>query len=122
VKLELDENLGTRRREILPQAGHDVATVAEQKLGGAEDGELIEVCRQEERCLVTLDLDFANPLSFPPKNYSGIAVLRHPARATTEHLLTLVKTLVRALESESIVGHLWVVEAGPIRIHQEPNP
>lgn len=122
MKLKLDENLGVRGREILLQGGHDVATVAEQKMTGSEDCELIEICRQEERCLVTLDLDFANPLSFPPRNYFGIAVLRLPARATAEYLLTLVRTFARALESETIAGHLWVVEVGRIRIHQEPNP
>jgi len=30
----------------------------------------------KNRCIVTLDLDFLNPLVFPPEDYSGIAVLR----------------------------------------------
>jgi hypothetical protein len=32
MKLKLDENLGERCRELFAAAGHDVATVLEQKL------------------------------------------------------------------------------------------
>jgi len=33
-------------------------------LNKAEDAALIDLCRQEGRAIVTLDLDFANPLRF----------------------------------------------------------
>lgn len=67
MRLKLDENLGARGAELLRAAGHDVATVYEQKLGSANDVRVLEVCVGEKRCLVTLDLDFANPLAFPPE-------------------------------------------------------
>lgn len=66
MKLKLDENIGQRGVQLLHQAGHDVATVVEQGLKSAFDSDLIEVCRTEGRCLVTLDLDFSNPLRFNP--------------------------------------------------------
>jgi predicted nuclease of predicted toxin-antitoxin system len=78
MKLKLDENLGQRGRDILSAAGHDMATVASQSLEKAEDAKLIECCRREKRAMVSLDLDFANPLHFRPSKYFGIAVLRLP--------------------------------------------
>lgn len=62
MKLKLDENQGERGRQVLSAAGHDVCTVAVQKLEGAADAELLRRCAAEQRALVTLDLDFANPL------------------------------------------------------------
>jgi predicted nuclease of predicted toxin-antitoxin system len=52
--------------------------VPEQSLGSATDDALVEACRAEGRALATLDLDFANPLRFPPERYPEIAVFRPP--------------------------------------------
>jgi hypothetical protein len=52
----------------------------------ASDAALIAACTAEARCLVTLDLDFANPLRFPPAGYAGI-----------------------------VVGKLWIIEPGRVR-------
>jgi predicted nuclease of predicted toxin-antitoxin system len=119
MKLKLDENLGKRGREILSAAGHDVATVASQSLEKAEDSKLIECCRREKRALVSLDLDFANPLHFRPSDYSGIAVLRVPRRPSHEDLLRAIRTLAAGIERENLEGKLWIVEAGRIRVFQE---
>ena len=78
MKIKLDENLGNRGAEILRAAGYSVTTVVEEGLTSASDDRLIEVCRSEGKCLVTLDLDFGNPLRFDPSRYSGIVVLRLP--------------------------------------------
>ena len=80
MKLKLDENLGKRGQSIFQEAGHDVSTVAQQQLGGATDEELIEQCRSEARGLVSLDLDFANPLRFQPSDPSQPCAL--PRRQT----------------------------------------
>ena len=70
MRFKLDENFGTRTQHIFRGAGHDVQTVREEALRGASDWHLYEVCCAEQRCLVTLDLDFADVTRFPPEKTS----------------------------------------------------
>jgi hypothetical protein len=121
LRLKLDENLGRQAATLLRDAGHDVSTVVEQHLASSPDEDVIGVCRQEGRCLVTLDLDFANPLRFNPREYSGIAVLRLPPRSSANDLLKALGTLVGGLSRSEIAGRLWIVQIGVLREYQPDN-
>jgi len=119
VRFKLDEMLGTRAAGLFREAGHDAVTVAEEGLTASTDRGLIDTCRDEGRCLVSLDMDFGNPLRFRPRDYAGIAVLRLPSRLTPGHVRILVTTLIRGLARDSIEGNLWIVEPGRIRKYLE---
>jgi predicted nuclease of predicted toxin-antitoxin system len=121
MKLKLDENLGRRVAALFRQQGHDVSTVPAQGFCSAHDRVLIETCRSEQRCLVTLDLEFGNSLLFRPSAYAGIAVLRLPPKPTPEDLVGLVETLLDGLAHGSLEGKLWIVQRGRIREYQEPD-
>jgi hypothetical protein len=96
-----------------------VETVAREKLSGTSDARRFEIRIAECRCLISLDLDFADVLRFPPHNMPGIAVLRPPRIASLSLLTGLVRSLLAALQTASITGRLWVVEAGRIRVYEE---
>jgi hypothetical protein len=113
--IKLDENLGERGRRMFEHAGHDVMTVGDEGLAGAADPRVIDVCKAERRCLVTLDLDFSNPFVFPPEHYAGIAVLRLSRHPKPGILYQSVATLVSALAHRPIAGKLWIVEHHRIR-------
>lgn len=121
MKLKLDENLNERGIALLAAEGHDVSTVVLQKMQAAVDRVVIEACRKEGRALVTLDLDFANPLNFRPSQYPGIAVLRLPKKASAADLLSVIHTLCDGLKHNSLAGKLWIVEKGRIRVYQQDD-
>jgi len=118
MRFKLDENFGTRTREIFRSAGHDIQTVLEQNLQGCSDQHLYEVCRSENRCLVTMDLDFADIIRFPPMMANGIIVIRIRRTPNIAILEQLIHQVLHTIEQRSVNGELWIVEFGRIRIHQ----
>lgn len=114
MKLKLDENIDLRLVPLLARAGHDVATVKDEGLLGSHDDDIFRAAVAEGRALVTLDLDFSNPLRFPPSGTAGVVVVR-PGRP----LLPLVEATLTAalprLGQEQVRGKLWIVEPGRIR-------
>jgi predicted nuclease of predicted toxin-antitoxin system len=118
VKFKLDENFGTRTQRLFLAAGHDAYTVESQGLCGCPDRQLFEACGAEGRCLVTLDVDFADVTRFPPDRSAGVVVLRLPRNPTLPALESLVDAFLRSVGNRPFAGRLWIVEPGRIRVHQ----
>ena len=66
MTFKLDENLGPSLAAPLRDAGYDVQTVIDERLGGASDQDVYEAVCREGRCLITLDLDFSDPIRLTP--------------------------------------------------------
>lgn len=119
MRIKLDENIGLKFAEPLRASGHDVASVAQQGMASASDRALIDTCRKEGRCLVTLDVEFGNPLLFDPSKYAGIALVRLPRVWAPTALVACMTTLAPALGERPVQGRLWIVQPGRIREYQQ---
>lgn len=117
MKFKLDENLSPELTFLFSQAGHEVHTVLEERLSGAKDDRLFARCIEEGRVLVTLDLDFSNPLRFPPEGTPGVIVLR-PVSTANVHIKALIAASLPSFKEEALHGTLWIVEPGRIRVHE----
>jgi predicted nuclease of predicted toxin-antitoxin system len=116
MNIKLDENLGDIRiSSRLTLAGHDVATFRQQGLTSAPDKELIEVCRQEERCLITLDRGFGNRIQYKPNDYAGIVLIRLPPNASFTDRVKAIDALILALDRADVNGKLWIVKDGIVQ-------
>ena len=115
MQFKIDENLHSDSADLLRQHGHDALTVHEQGLRGGADSDIADVCRQEERAIVTLDLDFSDIRDYPPENYHGIIVLRLNDQSRAS-VLNVLGRIIPMFESESPVGRLWIVDEHQVRI------
>ncbi len=118
MKFKIDENLPNEIIEVLNAAGHNAMSVQDQNLSGAEDAAIASHVAQEERCLITLDLGFADIRAYPPALYSGFVVLRSK-KQDKQTVLSLLDGVVPLLASENLAGMLWIVEEGRVRIRGE---
>ena len=117
LRFKIDENLPEEVAGLLRAAGHDVRTVFDQEMVGAPDASIAQVCRQEQRAVVTLDTDFANIQNYPPRAHAGIIVLRLQ-RQDKAHVLRVLARIVPQLEAEALPGTLWIVDENRIRIRE----
>ncbi len=121
MKLKLDENFDRRLVPLLAAEGHDVDTVVAEGLSGSDDTAIYAACQAAGRALITLDLDFSNPLRFPPAATEGIIVVRLRRPVLSVIQATLVSVLPQ-LKTQPLKGTLWIVEPGRIRVHEPQEP
>lgn len=75
---------------------------------------LIAFATGEDAVLLTLDLDFANILDYPPADYGGIIVMRYTVQAETEIDMTL-QTALTDLYRDDLRGVLVIIAPGKYR-------
>lgn len=65
LRFKLDENFSSSLTKLFAVQGYDAESVLDEQLSGVPDTDIYDVCKQENRCLVTFDTDFAKYSSFP---------------------------------------------------------
>ncbi|GEM85751.1 DUF5615 family PIN-like protein [Meiothermus granaticius] len=65
MRILLDENIPTRIYWWLTTQGHEVTTAREVGLAGCSDYVLYRYVESQDCVLITLDLDFSDPMRFP---------------------------------------------------------
>jgi predicted nuclease of predicted toxin-antitoxin system len=117
MRFKVDENMPIEAAEALRRAGHDAATVLEQRHGGGTDAQLAAFCQREGRILITLDMDFADIRAYPPAEFPGLVVLRL-RQQDKPYVLSVVAGMMRLLDREPLERHLWIVEETRVRIRE----
>jgi predicted nuclease of predicted toxin-antitoxin system len=117
ARFKVDENLPREAQALLHSAGHDAQTVHDEGLVGHPDATILDVCLNEDRVLITLDLDFSDIRQYPPSSHRGIWVLR-PETQSIENTLLVLKGALALVSDEPTAQRLWIVEPGRVRIRE----
>ena len=117
ARFKVDENLPREVQALLLNAGHDAQTVHDERLVGHSDAQILDVCLNEDRVLVTLDLDFSDIRQYLPLSHRGIWVLR-PETQSIDNTLSVLKGALALVADEPTTNRLWIVEPGRVRIRE----
>ena len=115
IKFKTDENMPHGAISLLRSAGYNAMSVYEQSLVGYKDRAIADICRKENRVIITLDLDFSDIRTYPPNQYDGIIVLRIHDQCKRS-VLALLRRVLQFLKDNPCRNQLWLVEEDRIRI------
>ena len=115
MPFKIDENLPVELAELLQSIGHDAMMVYDQQLQGKPDSLISEICKEENRAIITLDVGFADIRRYPPVEFAGLIGLRLKNQDKYS-ILQVFQQVMSLLEKEPLVGHLWIVEEQKVRI------
>jgi predicted nuclease of predicted toxin-antitoxin system len=119
MKLLLDQGLPLSAAALLRDAGIDTIHVGEIGMSQAEDAEIIEKARVEERVVVTLDADFHTLLALneaASPSVIRVRIERLRAQALRDLLLMVIAECQEDLEQGAAIA----VEPNRIRIRRLP--
>jgi predicted nuclease of predicted toxin-antitoxin system len=95
------------------ERGHDAETVRGQGHAGNPDTDIFNLCREERHVLVTADRGFGNIAEYPPRETSGIIVIR-PRPYNFASASRLVETVLDYIDSReagvSLQSRLLVID------------
>ena len=103
----------------LRDQGHDVTHLREEGLQRAEDSDVLEKARTEDRILLTLDLDFGYLMAISGQSLPSMVIFRlgnESAEVVTQRLTDTLTVCISDLEQ----GAIATVSEDKIRVRHLP--
>ena len=115
MRVKLDENITRQAKALFEQHGHECDAVEDEGLAGSADRRIMDVCRSEDRLLVTFDVGFGDVRAYPPSSHAGVVLLRLRDQRLSGVLGPLRK-LLRSHDVDELRGRLVVVTEERVRV------
>jgi predicted nuclease of predicted toxin-antitoxin system len=111
IRFLIDENVRKEVAEFLKLCGHDVLVVS----SGAKDEEIARLAKQTKRIILTHDQHFADILTYPPEEYSGIIRIKiHPP--TSHAIIKALKDFLPQISRDKLDKKLVILEKEGFRL------
>ncbi len=111
----LDHCVPRRYLGLLQAWGYDANAMTDHIPADAPDSDVIALAAELDAVLLTVDLDFANILDYPPADYGGIVVMRYDAADEAAVDATL-QTALADLYRDDLKGVLVIVSPTRYRV------
>lgn len=119
MKLLLDQGLPRSSTERLRRAGIDAVHVGELGLSAAEDAAILQLGRDQDRVVVTLDADFHTLLALSVASSPSVIRFRIEG-LRSEELANLLQSVLSQCATDLQRGAAVTVQVGRIRIRHLP--
>lgn len=111
----LDHCVPRRYLGLLRGWGYQASLISDHIPPDSPDTAVIALAGRLDAALLTIDLDFANILDYPPADYGGIVVLRYHIQDEAE-LDTTLQSALADLYRDDLRGVLVIVSPGRYRV------
>src|SRR4051794_4183120 len=113
----VDQCVPRKFLRLLNDWGYQTYSVTEYIAANSSDQDVIALAQKLDAVLLTIDLDFANVIDYPPANYQGIIVARYEIH--DEVLLTsTLKQMLTTLYRDELRASLIIVEPKRYRVRK----
>lgn len=117
MRFKGDENIPLQAIQLLADHGHDVTTVADERLKGGSDTRVLAAATAEQRMVLTTDRGFADIRAHPPGTHPGIVVV-HARDLRQSVIVMLLGTFIVEHDFDDFVGCNVVIEPGSVRVRR----
>ena len=119
MNLLLDQGLPRSAADLLRQAGIDTIHVGEIGMSEADDEDILERGRKDERLVVTLDADFHTLLALSGATAPSVIRLRIEG-LRGEETAALLQEIVTQFDEDLEQGAAVTVQEGRVRVRRLP--
>lgn len=119
MKFLLDMPVSTVLLTVLNTYGHEGVHAYQIGKDRATDSELLALARQEDRIVITADLDFPRLLALSSATGPGLILFRGGNYSDAE-MCDLLERVLKQVTPETLAGSICVVDKKRLRITQLP--
>jgi predicted nuclease of predicted toxin-antitoxin system len=117
MSILIDHCVPRRYLRLLRSWGYSANLTTEYIAADAVDSAVLALAQSLDAALLTVDLDFANVVSYPPYQYAGLIVMR--LRTSSEAQIdTTLRQMLIDLYRDSLRGKLIVIDADRYRVRR----